>query len=198
MDEDGSLYFMEMNTRIQVEHPVTEMVTGVDLVEQQLVAAAGEKVALPDTRPWRFRGHALECRVNAEDPRTFAPWPGVITEYHPPGGGGIRVDSGVYGGWRVPSCYDSLIAKVISYGATREEAIARMRVALEEFIIEPTFRCTRRCWFTPPSSLGPCRPEPSKSWSKPASEATFGRGGGRRGARPWPGAGKLVALGFQG
>jgi acetyl-CoA carboxylase biotin carboxylase subunit len=135
MDEGGDLYFMEMNTRIQVEHPVTEMVTGVDIVEQQLVAASGARVELPDTRPWRFRGHAIECRVNAEDPRTFAPWPGVITEYHPPGGGGVRVDSGVYGGWRVPSCYDSLIAKVITFGATRSEAIARMRVALEEFII---------------------------------------------------------------
>jgi acetyl-CoA carboxylase biotin carboxylase subunit len=135
MDEDGSLYFMEMNTRIQVEHPVTEMVTGVDLVELQLVAAAGKKIDLPDTRPWRFRGHAIECRINAEDPRTFAPWPGVIREYHPPGGGGIRVDSGVYGGWRVPSCYDSLIAKVISYGPNRDEALARMRVALGEFII---------------------------------------------------------------
>jgi acetyl-CoA carboxylase biotin carboxylase subunit len=135
MDEDKSLYFMEMNTRIQVEHPVTEMVTGVDLVEQQIIAAAGERVQLPDTRPWRFRGHAIECRINAEDPRSFAPWPGLITEYHPPGGGGIRVDSGVYGGWRVPSCYDSLIAKLISYGQTREEALARMRVALDEFII---------------------------------------------------------------
>jgi acetyl-CoA carboxylase, biotin carboxylase subunit len=135
MDESGELYFMEMNTRIQVEHPVTEAVTGVDLVEQQLYAAAGEKVDLPDTRPWRFRGHAIECRVNAEDPRTFAPWPGLITEYHPPGGGGIRVDSGVYGGWRVPSCYDSLIAKVISFGQTRAEAIAKMRVALDELII---------------------------------------------------------------
>jgi acetyl-CoA carboxylase biotin carboxylase subunit len=135
MDERGELYFMEMNTRIQVEHPVTEMVTGVDLVEQQIVAAVGEKVSLPDTRPWRFRGHALECRINAEDPRTFAPWPGLVTEYHPPGGGGIRVDSGVYGGWRVPSSYDSLVAKVISYGSTRLEAIAKMRVALDEFII---------------------------------------------------------------
>jgi acetyl-CoA carboxylase biotin carboxylase subunit len=135
MDEGGELYFMEMNTRIQVEHPVTEMVTGVDLVEQQIRAAAGEKIDLPDTRPWRFRGHAIECRINAEDPRTFAPWPGLISEYHPPGGVGIRIESGVYGGWRVPSCYDSLIAKVISYGANREEDIARMRVALDEFII---------------------------------------------------------------
>ena len=135
MDEKGELYFMEMNTRIQVEHPVTEAVTGVDLVELQLAAAAGEQVKLPDTRPWRFRGHAIECRINAEDPKTFAPWPGLITEYHAPGGGGIRVDSGVFGGWRVPSCYDSLIAKVISFGATRQEAIAKIRVALDEFII---------------------------------------------------------------
>lgn len=135
MDEQGELFFMEMNTRLQVEHPVTELVTGIDLVEQQIRAAAGEKIDLPDTRPWKFRGHAIECRVNAEDPRSFAPWPGTITEYHPPGGGGVRVDSGVYGGWTVPSCYDSLIAKVISFGSTRQEAIARMRVALDEFII---------------------------------------------------------------
>ena len=135
MDEKGKLYFMEMNTRVQVEHPVTEMVTGVDLVEQQIRAAAGEKLSLPDTRPWSFRGHAIECRINAEDPRSFAPWPGLITEYHSPGGGGVRVDSGVYGGWRVPSCYDALIAKVITHGATRAEAIAKMRCALEEFII---------------------------------------------------------------
>ncbi|MEZ4301269.1 MAG: acetyl-CoA carboxylase biotin carboxylase subunit [Polyangiaceae bacterium] len=135
MDEDGSLYFMEMNTRLQVEHPVTEMVTGVDLVESQIRIAMGEKIDLPDTRPWGFRGHSIECRINAEDPRTFAPWPGAITEYHPPGGGGVRVDSGVYGGWRVPSCYDSLLAKVITHGATRQEAIARMRSALAEFII---------------------------------------------------------------
>ena len=135
MDEKGDLFFLEMNTRIQVEHPVTEAITGVDLIEQQLLAAAGQKVGLPDTRPWRPRGHAIECRINAEDPKSFAPWPGLITEYHPPGGGGIRIDSGVYGGWRVPSCYDSLIAKVISYGANRAEAIAKMRVALDEFII---------------------------------------------------------------
>ena len=135
MDEKQNLYFMEMNTRVQVEHPVTEMVTGVDLVEQQIRAAYGEELTLPDTRPWSFRGHAIECRVNAEDPKTFAPWPGAITEYHPPGGGGVRVDSGVYGGWRVPSCYDSLVAKVIVHAATRPEAIAKMRCALSEFII---------------------------------------------------------------
>ncbi|WP_437321527.1 acetyl-CoA carboxylase biotin carboxylase subunit [Sorangium sp. So ce385] len=135
MDERGELYFMEMNTRVQVEHPVTEMVTGVDLVAQQILAAAGERLSLPDTRPWSFRGHAIECRVNAEDPRSFVPWPGLITEYHSPGGVGIRVDSGVYGGFRVPSSYDSLVAKVIAHGANRAEAIARLRCALDEFII---------------------------------------------------------------
>ncbi|KYF84056.1 acetyl-CoA carboxylase biotin carboxylase subunit [Sorangium cellulosum] len=135
MDERGELYFMEMNTRVQVEHPVTEMVTGVDLVAQQILAAAGERLTLPDTRPWSFRGHAIECRINAEDPRSFVPWPGLITEYHSPGGVGIRVDSGVYGGFRVPSSYDSLVAKVIAHGANRAEAIARLRCALDEFII---------------------------------------------------------------
>ncbi len=136
MDEKGNLYFMEMNTRVQVEHPVTEMTTGVDLVELQIRAAAGEKLNLPDTRPWSFRGHAIECRINAEDPRSFAPWPGLITSYHPPGGGGVRVDSGVYGGYRVPPNYDALLAKVIVHAPTRAEAIAKMRVALDEFIIE--------------------------------------------------------------
>jgi acetyl-CoA carboxylase biotin carboxylase subunit len=135
MDQTGELYFMEMNTRVQVEHPVTEMVTGVDLVEQQIRASAGEALQLPDTRPWSFRGHAIECRINAEDPKTFAPWPGTITEYHPPGGGGVRVDSGIYGGWCVPATYDALLAKVITHGATRAEAIAKMRCALDEFII---------------------------------------------------------------
>jgi acetyl-CoA carboxylase biotin carboxylase subunit len=135
MDEGGELYFMEMNTRVQVEHPVTEMVTGVDLVVAQIRAAAGEKLDLPDTSPWKFRGHAIECRIMAEDPESFVPWPGKITEYHPPGGMGVRVDSGVYGGWTVPSHYDSLIAKVITHGTTRAQALTRMRRALDEFII---------------------------------------------------------------
>jgi acetyl-CoA carboxylase biotin carboxylase subunit len=135
MDERGELYFMEMNTRVQVEHPVTEVTTGVDLVKEQILAAAGERVDLPDTRPWSFRGHAIECRINAEDPVTFAPWPGAITEYYPPGGSGVRVDSGVYGGWRVPSQYDSLIAKVIVHAPTRPEALRRMARALDEFIV---------------------------------------------------------------
>jgi acetyl-CoA carboxylase biotin carboxylase subunit len=135
MDEHRNLYFMEMNTRVQVEHPVTEMVTGVDLVVEQIRAAWGEKLDLPDTRPWRFRGHAIECRIMAEDPETFAPWPGRITEYHPPGGIGVRVDSGVFGGFQVPQHYDSLLAKVIAHGATREQALKRMQRALDEFII---------------------------------------------------------------
>jgi acetyl-CoA carboxylase biotin carboxylase subunit len=135
MDEHGELYFMEMNTRVQVEHPVTEMTTGVDLVVEQIRAAAGEKLELPDTRPWKFRGHAIECRIMAEDPLTFAPSPGKIVEYHSPGGVGVRVDSGVYGGFTVPPNYDSLLAKVIAHAPTREQAIVRMLRALDEFII---------------------------------------------------------------
>ncbi len=135
MDEDKQLYFLEMNTRLQVEHPVTEMVTDLDLVVEQIRVAAGEKLDLPDTRPWKFRGHAIECRIMAEDPETFVPWPGRINEYHPPGGAGIRVDSGVFGGWTVPSSYDSLLAKLIVHAKSREEAIRRMRRALDEFIV---------------------------------------------------------------
>jgi acetyl-CoA carboxylase biotin carboxylase subunit len=135
MDGPDNLYFMEVNTRLQVEHPVTEMVTSLDLVELQIRAAAGEKLGLPDTRPWGFRGHSIECRINAEDPHSFAPWPGLITEYHPPGGAGVRVDSGVFGGFHVPASYDSMLAKVICHGRTREEAIRRMERALGEFIV---------------------------------------------------------------
>jgi acetyl-CoA carboxylase biotin carboxylase subunit len=135
MDEKGDLSFLEVNTRVQVEHTVTEMVTGLDLVALQIRVAAGEKLDLPDTRTWSFRGHAIECRINAEDPVTFAPWPGLITEYFPPGGAGVRVDSGVYGGWRVPSSYDSLLAKLIVHAPTRADAILRMRRALDEFIV---------------------------------------------------------------
>ena len=131
----GELYFMEMNTRVQVEHPVTEMTTGIDLVVQQIKAAAGEKLDIPDTRPWKFRGHAIECRIMAEDPATFAPWPGKITEYHPPGGAGVRVDSGVFGGFTVPPNYDSLLGKVIVHASTREQALKRMQRALDEFIV---------------------------------------------------------------
>ena len=133
MDERGQLAFMEMNTRIQVEHPVTELVTGVDLILEQIRIAAGEEVPLPDELP--MRGHAIEVRVNAEDPDTFAPWPGLITEYVPPGGTGVRVDSGIYGGFRVPGAYDSLLAKIIGFGRTREEALRRLRRALGETVV---------------------------------------------------------------
>ena len=134
MDERGELTFLEMNPRIQVEHPVTELVTGVDLVAEQIRIASGEELALPmdGLAP---RGHAIECRVNAEDPETFAPWPGVITEYHPPGGTGVRVDSGVYGGWRVPQHYDPMIMKLVAHAPTRAKAIAKMRRSLTETIV---------------------------------------------------------------
>ena len=133
--EDGEFYFIEMNTRIQVEHPVTELVTGIDLVKAQLLIAAGEKL------PWTqsdivLRGHALECRINAEDPKTFMPSPGPVRLWHAPGGPGIRVDSHLYSGYSVPPNYDSLIAKLISHGDTRDTAIARMRNALAEMVVE--------------------------------------------------------------
>ncbi|MDQ3035338.1 MAG: acetyl-CoA carboxylase biotin carboxylase subunit [Myxococcota bacterium] len=134
LDERGNLYFMEMNTRIQVEHPVTELVTGIDLVAEQIRIAAGEAPSFP-SHPVKPRGHALECRINAEDPETYAPWPGLITEYHPPGGAGVRVDGAIFGGWRVPADYDSLLVKIITYGRSRDESIARMRRALGETII---------------------------------------------------------------
>lgn len=135
LDERGELYFMEMNTRVQVEHPVTEMVYGLDLVAEQILIASGARLALQQNQ-LVCRGHAIECRINAEDPKTFAPSPGKITEYHPPGGAGIRVDSGVYGGWRVPPHYDSLLAKVIAHAPTRKQSIARMRRALDELICQ--------------------------------------------------------------
>jgi len=136
LDEDGAFYFMEMNTRIQVEHPVTEMCTNFDLVKEQLLIAAGEPLSFVMNGK-RLRGHAIECRVNAEDPaRNFQPSPGVITAYHPPGGPGVRVDTHIYAGYTVPPFYDSLLAKVIVHGNRRDEAIARMRQALDSFIIE--------------------------------------------------------------
>ena len=133
--EDGEFYFIEMNTRIQVEHPVTEMITGVDLVQEQIRVAAGEKLRFRQ-KDIVLRGHALECRINAEDPYRFTPSPGKITSYHPPGGPGIRVDSHVYQGYSVPPYYDSMVGKVIAYGATREQAIGRMRIALSEMVVE--------------------------------------------------------------
>jgi len=136
LDADGSFYFMEMNTRIQVEHPVTEMCTNFDLVKEQIAVAAGAPLSFV-MNGHRLRGHAIECRVNAEDPsRNFQPSPGVITAYHPPGGPGVRVDTHIYAGYTVPPYYDSLLAKVIVHGNTRTEALARMRQALDSFIIE--------------------------------------------------------------
>ena len=136
LDEDGSFYFMEMNTRIQVEHPVTEMCTNFDLVKEQIRVAAGEPLSFVMNGN-RLRGHAIECRVNAEDPsRNFQPSPGTITVYHPPGGPGVRVDTHIYAGYTVPPYYDSLLAKLIVHGNSRAEALARMRQALDSFIIE--------------------------------------------------------------
>ncbi|MBZ5540457.1 MAG: acetyl-CoA carboxylase biotin carboxylase subunit [Acidobacteriia bacterium] len=135
MDEDGSFYFIEMNTRIQVEHPVTERVTGVDLIKAQIRIAAGETLEAAVGKV-SFVGHAIECRINAEDPETFVPCAGRITAYQPPGGTGVRVDSAAYAGAYIPPYYDSLIAKLITHGRDRAEAIARMRRALEMFVIE--------------------------------------------------------------
>jgi acetyl-CoA carboxylase biotin carboxylase subunit len=133
--ENGEFYFIEMNTRVQVEHPVTEMITGVDIVKEQLFVAAG--LGLSHTQEdIRWRGHAIECRINAEDPKTFMPSPGTIKSYHAPGGPGIRMDTHIYNGYFVPPYYDSMIGKLIAYGETRESALARMRVALNEIVIE--------------------------------------------------------------
>ena len=136
LDPTGHFYFMEMNTRIQVEHPVTEMVTNFDLVKEQIRVSAGERVDL-ELKGNRVRGHAIECRVNAEDPfRNFMPCPGTITAFHPPGGPGVRVDTHIYAGYTVPPYYDSLIAKLIVHGRSRKEALIRMHHALDQFIVE--------------------------------------------------------------
>jgi acetyl-CoA carboxylase biotin carboxylase subunit len=124
-----------MNTRVQVEHPVTEMITGIDIVQTQLRIAAGEKLPYRQ-RDIEFKGHAIECRINAEHPFKFTPSPGRITAWHPPGGPGIRVDSHAFANYVVPPHYDSLVGKLIAYGATREQAIARMRIALSEMVVE--------------------------------------------------------------
>ncbi len=133
--EDGGFYFIEMNTRVQVEHPVSEMITGIDIVKEQIRVASGMPLSFAQ-EDVTFEGHAFECRINAEDPRTFMPSPGHVSHFHAPGGNGIRVDSHLYGGYSVPPHYDSLIAKIISYGETREVALARMRQALEELVVE--------------------------------------------------------------
>jgi acetyl-CoA carboxylase biotin carboxylase subunit len=132
--EDGKFYFIEMNTRLQVEHPVTEAITGIDLVREQIRVAAGLPLSVTQDQI-RFEGHAIECRINAEDPVTFAPSPGRVTDFHAPGGLHVRVDSALYDGYRIPPYYDSLIAKLIVYGANRNDALMRLRRALEEFVI---------------------------------------------------------------
>lgn len=135
VDEGMNFYFMEMNTRVQVEHPVTEEVTGLDLIREQIKVARGEKLTIRQ-QDLRFEGHALECRINAEDPTSFVPCPGLVTTFIPPGGRRVRVDTAVYQGYKVPPFYDSMIAKVITWGADREEARIRMLRALQEFVIE--------------------------------------------------------------
>jgi acetyl/propionyl-CoA carboxylase alpha subunit len=135
MDEDGRFYFMEVNTRAQVEHPVTEMITSVDLIKEQINIARGHKLSF-DPEKIELRGHALECRINAEDPVSFAPWPGKVTGYHEPGGPGVRVDGMLYAGFTVPSLYDSMVAKLITWGRDRDECLARMRRALREMKVD--------------------------------------------------------------
>ena len=133
--EEGRFYFIEMNTRVQVEHPVTEMITGIDIVNEQIRIAAGAKLTLRQEEV-RFDGHAIECRINAEHPTTFRPCPGLITYFHPPGGLGVRVDSAAYQGYRIPPHYDSLIGKLIVHGRTRNECLMRLRRALDEFVVD--------------------------------------------------------------
>ena len=133
--QDGEFYFIEMNTRVQVEHPVTEMVTGIDIIREQLLMASGQPLRYKQSDV-QLHGHAIECRINAEDPHTFIPSPGKIEEFHPPGGAGIRVESHLYSGYHVPPYYDSMIGKLIAHGDTREVAIARMRMALAEIVID--------------------------------------------------------------
>jgi acetyl-CoA carboxylase biotin carboxylase subunit len=135
LDKDNQIYFMEINTRIQVEHPVTEMITNIDIVKEQIKLAAGETLSIRQ-QDIKFSGHSMECRVNAEDPEKFIPSPGTVSLFVPPGGHGVRTDTAVYSGWKVPSHYDSLIAKVVVHGRDRNEAIVKMRRALKEFIIE--------------------------------------------------------------
>ena len=133
--EDGEFYFIEMNTRLQVEHPVTEMITGIDLVREQIRVAEGLPLSVTQDEV-EFAGHAIECRINAEDPRTFVPSPGLVKYFHAPGGMHVRFDSGLYAGYRIPPYYDSMIGKLIVYGKTREAAMMRLRRALEETVIE--------------------------------------------------------------
>jgi acetyl-CoA carboxylase biotin carboxylase subunit len=147
--EDGEFYFIEMNTRIQVEHPVTEMITDIDLVLEQIRVADGADLPLTQ-EDVKFQGHAIECRINAENPVSFRPSPGKIVQYHPPGGLGVRVDSAVYQGYSIPPYYDSLLGKLIVHGKTRAECLMRLRRALDEFVVDgvettlPLFRALVR------------------------------------------------------
>jgi acetyl-CoA carboxylase, biotin carboxylase subunit len=133
--ENGQFFFIEMNTRVQVEHPVSEMVTGIDIVKEQILVAAGNKLSISQ-KDVVIRGHSIECRINAEDPKTFMPSPGTVSFFHAPGGNGVRVDSHLYSGYKVPPNYDSLVGKLITHGATRDEALARMRNALDELVVD--------------------------------------------------------------
>ena len=133
--EDGEFYFIEMNTRLQVEHTITEAITGIDIVHEQIRIASGGGLSMKQS-DIKFSGHAIECRINAEDPRTFVPSPGKITHYHTPGGLGIRIDSGVYAGYKIPPYYDSMVGKLIVHGRTRVECMMRLRRALDEFVID--------------------------------------------------------------
>jgi acetyl-CoA carboxylase biotin carboxylase subunit len=147
--EDGEFYFIEMNTRIQVEHPVTEMITGIDLIFEQIRVAAGAPLSLTQD-DIEFRGHAIECRINAENPVSFRPSPGKIMHYHAPGGLGVRIDSAVYQGYSIPPYYDSLVGKLIVHGKTRTEALMRLKRALDEVVVDgiettlPLFRALVR------------------------------------------------------
>jgi acetyl-CoA carboxylase biotin carboxylase subunit len=132
--QDGEFFFIEMNTRLQVEHPVTEMITGIDLVREQIQIATGAPLDITQ-KDVKFTGHAIECRINAENPETFLPSPGKVTDYHAPGGLGVRVDSALYAGYTVPPYYDSLIAKLVVHGTSRNECLMRLRRALEEFVV---------------------------------------------------------------
>ena len=134
--QDGAFFFIEMNTRLQVEHPITEAITGVDLVREQILIASGEKLSFTQEEV-QFNGHAIECRINAEHPETFVPTPGTVEFYHAAGGSGVRVDTILYSGYKIPPFYDSLIAKLIVHGRDRDHALARLRLALDEFVVEP-------------------------------------------------------------
>ena len=134
--ENGEFYFIEMNTRLQVEHPITESITGIDIVKEQIKISANHKLKWKQNEI-KFNGHAIECRINAEDPKTFIPSPGKIEQFHCPGGLGVRIDSGVYAGYSIPPYYDSLIAKLIVHGNNRNECILKLRQAIREMVIEP-------------------------------------------------------------